>query len=88
MSARPRRWPAPRAAPPRAVHTSAPDWYDAELANDAVDGLYRALGVAARVAPDRSGCRVELRLRSAEQLAGLVERLAALDAAPSRAGRA
>ena len=60
---------------------SAPDWFDAELANDAVDGLYRTLGVAARVAPDRAGCRVELRLRSAAQLAGLVERLAALDAA-------
>jgi ParB family chromosome partitioning protein len=68
-----------RSAPRRAA--TAPDWYDAELANDAVDGLYRALGVAARVSPDRSGCRVELRLRSAEQLAGLVERLAELDAA-------
>ena len=65
---------------PRRVQ-AAPDWYDAELANDAVDGLYRTLGVAARVSPDRAGCRVELRLRSAEQLAGLVERLAALDAA-------
>ena len=69
-----------RSVPRRAP--SAPDWYDAELANDAVDGLYRALGVAARVAPDRSGCRVELRLRSAEQLAGLVERLAALERRP------
>jgi ParB family chromosome partitioning protein len=69
-----------RSAPRRAA--TAPDWYDADLANDAVDGLYRALGVAARVAPDRSGCRVELRLRSAEQLADLVERLAALDASP------
>ena len=68
-----------RSAPRRT--SAAPDWYDAELANDAVDGLYRTLGVAARVAPDRSGCRVELRLRSAEQLAGLVKRLAALDAA-------
>ena len=66
-----------RRAPRRAA--TAPEWYDAELANDAVDGLYRTLGVAARVSPDRSGCRVELRLRSAEQLAGLVERLAALD---------
>jgi ParB family chromosome partitioning protein len=66
-----------RSAPRRAA--TAPDWYDAEVANDAVDGLYRALGVAARVAPDRSGCRVELRLRSAEQLAGLVARLAELD---------
>ncbi len=69
-----------RSAPRRAQ--TAPDWYDAELANDAVDGLYRTLGVAARVAADRSGCRVELRLRSAEQLAGLVERLAALEATP------
>ena len=68
-----------RAAPRRAQR--APDWFDAELANDAVDGLYRTLGVAARVAPDRAGCRVELRLRSAEQLAELVERLAALAAA-------
>jgi ParB family chromosome partitioning protein len=68
-----------RAAPRRSA--GAPDWFDAELANDAVDGLYRTLGVAARVAVDRSGCRVELRLRSASQLAGLVERLAALDAA-------
>jgi ParB family chromosome partitioning protein len=66
-----------RAAPRRAP--SAPDWFDAGLANDAVDGIYRTLGVAARVAPDRAGCRVELRLRSAAQLAGLVERLAALD---------
>jgi ParB family chromosome partitioning protein len=66
-----------RTAPRRSA--TAPDWYDAELANDAVDGLYRTLGIAARVAPDRSGCRVELRLRSAEQLASLVERLAALD---------
>ncbi len=71
------------AARPRADRATAPDWYDAELANDAVDGLYRTLGVAARVAPDRSGCRVELRLRSAEQLASLVERLAALEASPS-----
>ena len=70
------RWPAP-------THFNwALDWFDAELANDAVDGLYRTLGVAARVSPDRSGCRVELRLRSAEQLAGLVERLAALEATP------
>ena len=68
-----------RAAPRRSP--SGPDWYDAGLANDAVDGLYRTLGVAARVAPDRAGCRVELRLRSAAQLAGLVERLAALDTA-------
>jgi ParB family chromosome partitioning protein len=66
-----------RSAPRRSA--TAPDWYDAELANDAVDGLYRTLGIAARVAPDRSGCRVELRLRSAEQLAGLVARLAALE---------
>ena len=68
-----------RAAPRRSP--GAPDWYDAGLANDAVDGIYRTLGVAARVAPDRAGCRVELRLRSAAQLAGLVERLAALDTA-------
>jgi ParB family chromosome partitioning protein len=68
-----------RSAPRRSA--TAPAWYDAELANDAVDALYRTLGVAARVAPDRSGCRVELRLRSAEQLAHLVERLAALDGA-------
>jgi ParB family chromosome partitioning protein len=68
-----------RAAPRRAP--AAPDWFDAGLANDAVDGLYRTLGVAARVSSDRAGCRVELRLRSAAQLAGLVERLAALDAA-------
>ncbi|HMG97902.1 MAG TPA: ParB/RepB/Spo0J family partition protein, partial [Gaiellales bacterium] len=54
-----------RAAPRRSP--SAPDWFDAGLANDAVDGLYRTLGVAARVAPDRAGCRVELRLRSAAQ---------------------
>ncbi len=67
-----------RAAPRRSA--GAPEWYDAELANDAVDGIYRTLGVAARVAADRSGCRVELRLRSASQLAGLVERLAALEA--------
>jgi ParB family chromosome partitioning protein len=66
-----------RSAPRRSA--TAPDWYDPELANDAVDGLYRTLGIAARVAPDRSGCRVELRLRSAEQLAGLVARLAALE---------
>jgi ParB family chromosome partitioning protein len=67
-----------RAAPRRSA--GAPEWFDAELANDAVDGIYRTLGVAARVAVDRSGCRVELRLRSASQLAGLVERLAALEA--------
>jgi ParB family transcriptional regulator, chromosome partitioning protein len=73
--ARTRGRTAPRRAP------VAPDWFDAGLANDAVDALYRTLGVAARVSPDRSGCRVEVRLRSAEQLAGLVERLAALDAA-------
>ena len=71
-----------RAAPRRPP--AAPDWFDAELANDAVDGLYRTLGIAARVAPDRAGCRVELRLRSAAQLAELVERLAALDAAAER----
>ena len=32
-------------------------------------GSTATLGVAARVSPDRSGCRVELRLRSAAQLA-------------------
>jgi ParB family chromosome partitioning protein len=67
-----------RAAPRRVRR--APEWFDAELANDAVDGLYRTLGIAARVTSDRAGCRVELRLRSAEQLAELVERLAELSA--------
>src|SRR3954454_10217833 len=37
-----------RSAPRRPA--VAPDWYDAEVANDAVDALYRTLGVAARVA--------------------------------------
>jgi ParB family transcriptional regulator, chromosome partitioning protein len=68
-----------RSAPRRSA--SAPDWFDADAANDAVDAIYRTLGVAARVTADRSGCRVELRLRSASQLSSLVERLGALDTA-------
>jgi ParB family chromosome partitioning protein len=70
---------------PRRRAAGAPDWYDAELANDAVDAVYRLLGVAARVTPDRSGCRVELRLRSRDELAALAARLAALEGgAPGR----
>ena len=59
------------AAPRRAARGRAPDWFDAELANDAVDAPLPRVRRRRRASRrDRAGCRVELRLRSAEELAG------------------
>ncbi len=59
-----------RSAPRRAQ--TAPDWFDAELANDAVDALYRTLGVAARVVGGSLGLpgRVAPALRRATRRPG------------------
>jgi len=65
----------PRPRPPRAAGR-----YDGELANDAIDGLYRLLGVPARVVPQTEGCRIELAIASPAELATLVMRLDELGA--------
>jgi ParB family transcriptional regulator, chromosome partitioning protein len=57
-----------------------PGRYDGELANDVVDGLYRLLGVPARVVPQAEGCRIEIAIATGAELATLVMRLDELGA--------
>ena len=66
--------PAARKRPRR-----GPAWYDVSLAHDAIDGVYRVLGVPARVLADEAGCRVEIQIRSADELARFVRRLDELE---------
>jgi ParB family chromosome partitioning protein len=52
-----------------------PAWYDLDLANDAVDAVYRSLGLPARVTSSGDTCRLEVTVRSSEELARLVDAL-------------
>jgi ParB family chromosome partitioning protein len=60
-----------------------PRWFDADLAHDAVDAVYRALALPARVVSEGDGCRVEIKVRSVDDLTRLVARLDALGEAPA-----
>ena len=73
---------ARRTAPatPRRRPRRGPDWYDPDAANDTVDAIYRAFGLTARMTPDASGCRVEIRLRDPSELARLLDVLGRLSA--------
>ena len=65
--------------PRRRRATVGPSWYDVELANDAIDGVYRTLGLAARVSSSGDACTLEIPLPTADALAQLVARLGALE---------
>jgi ParB family chromosome partitioning protein len=52
-----------------------PRWFDADLAHDAVDAVYRALSLSARVVSEGDGCKVEIKIRSVDDLTRLVARL-------------
>ena len=58
---------------------SGPLWFDHDLAAAATDACFRALGMVGRVTPTKDGAHLEIRIRSAEQLADLVARLEQLD---------
>jgi ParB family chromosome partitioning protein len=79
--------PAARRAP-RAVSGASAGWFDHDLAAAATDACFRALGMVGRVTPTRDGCKLEVRIRSREQLEDLVARLAAAEAGPGRRGHA
>jgi ParB family chromosome partitioning protein len=57
-------------APKARARRRAPAWYDADLANDAVDAVQRSLGLPARIACDAERCRVEISARSATSSSG------------------
>jgi ParB family chromosome partitioning protein len=63
---------------PRARRRAGPTWYDADLAHDVVDGVWRALGLPGRVVPVKDGCRIEIDARSAQDLARVADALGAL----------
>ena len=73
---------------PRAVRGASAGWFDHDLAAAATDACFRALGMVGRVTPTRDGCKLEIRIRSREQLEDLVARLAAAEAGPERHDRA
>ncbi|MFM7551368.1 MAG: ParB/RepB/Spo0J family partition protein [Actinomycetota bacterium] len=73
---------------PRAVRGASAGWFDHDLAASATDACFRALGMVGRVTPTRDGCKLEVRIRSREQLEDLVARLAAAEAGPERHDRA
>lgn len=58
---------------PRRPITQA--WVDEEAVSEVVDAAYRAFGVAAKVTPIRGGCRIELVVRSENELAAFAGRL-------------
>ncbi len=58
-----------------------PGWFDHDAAAAATDACFRALGMVGRVTPTRDGARLEIKIRSHEQLADLVARLEQLDGA-------
>jgi ParB family chromosome partitioning protein len=64
--------------PSRARRRPGPTWYDADLAHDVVDGVWRALGLTGRVVPVKDGCRIEIDARSAQDLARVADALGAL----------
>jgi ParB family chromosome partitioning protein len=52
-----------------------PDWLDDDVAVEAAEAAYRALGLPARLVPARGGVRFEVQVRSSAELAALAERL-------------
>ena len=64
---------------PRRHVPSGPSWYDVELANDAIDGVYRTFGLPARVTSSGDACTLEITLATADALAQLVARLGSLE---------
>ena len=78
-----------RARRPRATRGGA-GWFDHDLAAAATDACFRGLGMVGRVQPTGDGARLEIRIRSREQLEDLVARLEQLDgvAAQQRGPRA
>lgn len=68
----------------RRTRTGAgPAWFDADRAAVATDACFRALGMVGRIAGTRDGARLEIRIRSEEQLEDLIahlERLEGLEA--------
>lgn len=57
---------------------SAPSWFDAEVATDAVDACYRAFGLHARVTSTTDGATLQLRISSHDELVRLADRLEAV----------
>ena len=68
----------------RTTRASGPDWFDGDLAAVATDACFRALGMVGRVTPTRDGARLEIRLRSREQLEDLIGHLEHLEALERR----
>ncbi|HEY1480094.1 MAG TPA: ParB/RepB/Spo0J family partition protein [Gaiellales bacterium] len=64
----------------------APAWFDPAAADDLVDAAYAALGVPARLATERQGIRLELRVRDADELGRLRDALWAAGMLRSRPG--
>jgi ParB family chromosome partitioning protein len=69
----PKQKRAPRAAKGDAA------WFDHDLAAAATDACFRALGMVGKVSPTPDGARLEIRIRSREQLEDLVARLEQMD---------
>jgi hypothetical protein len=63
---------------PRAAKNGAA-WFDHDLAAAATDACFRALGMVGKVSPTPDGARLEIRIRSHEQLEDLVARLEQMD---------
>jgi ParB family chromosome partitioning protein len=66
---------SPRRRRPATALAGGPAWFDPDVAAATTDACFRALGMVGRVTPTREGCRLEIRVRSAEQLADLAARL-------------
>ena len=74
-----------QAAPARR-RAGAPAWLDPAAADDLIDAAYGALGLPARLAVDGDGVRLELRVRDADELAGLRDALEAAGMLRARPG--
>ena len=68
---------------PRAIKGGAA-WFDHDLAAAATDACFRGLGMVGRVQPTGDGARLEIRIRSREQLEDLVARLEQLEGVPAQ----
>ncbi len=68
----------------RSTRSRGPEWFDGDLAAVATDACFRALGMVGRVTPTRDGARLEIRLRSREQLEDLIGHLEHLEALERR----
>jgi ParB family chromosome partitioning protein len=69
------------AARRRARRADGPAWFDADRAATATDACFRALGMVGRINATRDGARLEIRIRSEEQLEDLIAHLERLEAA-------